>query len=622
MTASVAAARGRLALLLVGLLTGAVAAAEERIHTFHSDIAVHADGSMEVTETIEVDAQGQRIRRGIYRDFPTRYRDHAGANYVVDFDIVSVRRDGTDEPYRTESRDNGVRVYIGDKDVFLRPGRYRYELTYRTDRQLGHFGERDELYWNVTGNGWAFPIERASATVTLPEGVGGTALELYAYTGPRLSRGMDYEQRVDGLGRAEFRTTRRLAAGEGLTVSVAWPAGFVARPGRGEQALYFLRDRSATLAGVAALLVLIVYYLAVWHRVGRDPDKGVIIARFRPPRGLSPAAVRYIREMGFDHRAFASAVINMAVKGYLTIEELDDEFTLRRSEAGDKSVLSPGERRLVDKLLGAGDSIRLRKSNHSTISKALKALKRHFEREFHTVYFFRNSGFLIPGILWAIGAVSFVALSQGRASPHVIFAAAWVGMWSVGVVFLWMRRQFLMAIVFTAVEGAAVVSFFQLTSPWLMALLLTLVAVNALFYYLLRAPTRLGRAIMDEIEGFKRYLEVAEESRLNALNPPERTPELFERYLPYALALGVDQQWSEKFAGVLSRAAQADEGYRPRWYSGSQWRRSGLPQFAASLGSSLTSAISSSARPPGSSSGAGGGGSSGGGGGGGGGGGW
>jgi len=145
--------------------------------------------------------------------------------------------------------------------------------------------------------------------------------------------------------------------------------------------------------------------------------------------------------------------------------------------------------------------------------------------------------------------------------------------------------------------------------------------INVIFYSLLKSPTRLGRRIMDRIEGFRMYLATAEEHRLGKLHPPEKTPELFEKYLPYALALEVDQEWSEKFADVLQRAA-LNEGYSPHWYHGNHWDGMHTGSFASNLGSSMSSAISSSSTAPGSSSGFGGGGSSGGGGGGGGGGGW
>jgi len=163
--------------------------------------------------------------------------------------------------------------------------------------------------------------------------------------------------------------------------------------------------------------------------------------------------------------------------------------------------------------------------------------------------------------------------------------------------------------------------FSTMISSIAVLLLLALVFVNIIYYHLLKAPTIHGRKVMDEIEGFKMYLEVAEEERLDMLHPPQKTPELFEKYLPYALALGVENDWSEKFADVLA-AASVDTGYSPSWYTGTNWKTAGMTGVVSSLGSSFSSAISSSSSAPGSSSGSSGGGSSGGGGGGGGGGGW
>ena len=127
---------------------------------------------------------------------------------------------------------------------------------------------------------------------------------------------------------------------------------------------------------------------------------------------------------------------------------------------------------------------------------------------------------------------------------------------------------------------------------------------------------------MDQVEGFKMYLSVAEKDRLELLHPPEKTPELFEKYLPYAFALDVENEWSEQFAEVLAQAATTGQSYAPTWYEGSSWNARNFSGFAAGLGSSLSSSIAAAATPPSSSSGSGGGGSSGGGGGGGGGSGW
>ncbi|MGH9509820.1 MAG: DUF2207 domain-containing protein, partial [Terriglobales bacterium] len=165
---------------------------DERILDYHSDITVHADGSMDVRETIKVRARGEQIKRGIYREFPTRYKDRLGNPYRVGFEVVEVLRDGRPDAWHTKDRENGVAVYIGREDVFLRPGEYTYTIAYRTNRQLGFFPDHDELYWNVTGNGWDFFIDQASATVSLPQRVSSSSLRLEGYTGPQGAQGRDF----------------------------------------------------------------------------------------------------------------------------------------------------------------------------------------------------------------------------------------------------------------------------------------------------------------------------------------------------------------------------------------------------------------------------------------------
>lgn len=202
------------------------AAAEERILAFRSDIAVQPDSSLIVTETIDVRAAGNAIRRGIFRDFPTRYQGRHGRQARVGFDLLETRRDGRDEPAATEPMRNGVRVRIGDRDVLIDPGEHRYVIRYRTTRQLGRFEGYDELYWNVTGNGWAFPIDRAEARITLPSPVrfGQRAF----YTGPQGANGRQAAVVAEKPGEILFRTTAPLAPYEGLTVAVAFPKGIVA----------------------------------------------------------------------------------------------------------------------------------------------------------------------------------------------------------------------------------------------------------------------------------------------------------------------------------------------------------------------------------------------------------
>jgi hypothetical protein len=603
--------------------------AEEAILNWHSDITVHEDASMSVTEHIKVRAEGNQIKRGIYREFPTVYKDRAGNRVTVDFTLLGVTRDGRPEAYHTQNMKNGVRIYAGKSDVFLDPGEYTYGISYRTDRQLGFFQDHDELYWNVTGNAWEFPIHKATAAVSLPPSIPAGTLQAAGYVGLQGSREQNIAWNISDDGRVVFSSRRPLGPREGLTIVLGWPKGYVSEPTRSDKAAFFLSDNRDLVAILAGLLILLIYYLWAWQRAGKDPEKGTVIPLFEPPDKLSPAAMRYIMEMGFDNKAFASAVIDLAVKGYLTISEESKAFGLKRTytlhRTGDdpSTPLSKGEQKLARKLFpGSSMTLELEQSNHHKISTAMETLKDLLREEYHKSSFVNNSGYVGFGVLISIAIIVLIGIGgkNSPGGPPLLFILLWFIPWTGVTLFLWGSHKFFMAAIFSFFLLGAGFAFSQATSITFITAIVILVLVNFIFYVLLKSPTRLGRRIMDKIEGFQMYLSTAEEHRLEKLYPPEKTPELFEKYLPYALALEVDQEWSEKFAGVLQHAS--DEGYSPGWYNGHHWNSLNTSSFASDLGSSLSSAISSSSTAPGSSSGFGGGGSSGGGGGGGGGGGW
>jgi uncharacterized membrane protein YgcG len=621
----------------LGLLATPAAAQSERILNFKSVIAVQADAAMTVTEEITVKAAGREIRRGIIRDFPTTYRDRRGNTVTVGFDVEGVWRDGRPEPYHIQPAANGVKIYIGRKDVFLRPGVYTYTIRYRTDRELGFFKDFDELYWNVTGNGWTFPIDAAEALIELPPGA--KILKYAAYTGYQGEQGHNFTAQP-GDHDIGFRTTRGLAPREGLTVAVAWPKGVVHEPSGRQKMGFLLRDNVTVAVGLIWLAVLAGFYLWVWYRVGRDPAKGTIIPLYTPPPGFSPAAVRFVSRMGYDDKAFAAAVVDLAVKGAVLIQEDGGDYTLVRRDA-DKGALSKGEQLITAELFTGGGSIKLANENHTRIKAAIDALKKNLKTEFEKIYFATHSGYLGPGVgITLLGAAGVIFMARDRMAAG--FGALWLTIWTAAcyalAVTVYKKWQAVRGGGLGTLGGALVTTLFALpfftgeifgaamvSNAVSIPAAFTLAAMgflNALFYHLLKAPTLSGRKIMDRIEGFKLYLSVAEAERLNLLNPPEKTPALFEKYLPYALALGVENAWSEQFAEVLAQAGTETQPYTPVWYSGSSWDRFNTTRFADSLGGAFAGAIASASSPPGSASGSGGGGFSGGGGGGGGGSGW
>ena len=644
MRSTVAWLLGLCLLIIAGF--GAPLSASERILRFESAIDVQSDGALEVEETIFVRAEGNAIKRGIYRDFPIRYSDGSGLLRKVGFTVHEVLRNGRTEPHFTERLGDYLRVYAGESSVFLRPGEYTYVFRYRTTRQLRHFADYDELYWNVTGHSWAFPIEEAVATVTLPEGA--SIVQRFAYTGRRGESGRDYAVPVERGNTITFETTRSLAPGEGLTIAVAFPKGFVPEPGSLTRLLWWVWDNLGLLILALGALATGGYYYSTWNRVGRDPQRGIVIPMFAPPAKLSPAAVSYIHFQGFAAaggmalRAFIAALMSLAVKRLIEIENDGDTVVLNRT--GTAAGKLPGGESVIMGSLLFGGSFAFTKANGETIQNVQKVFRSAILREHEGVFFRENRGYFTIGAIISAASMAAYALLARPTEDEIsllaaIFAAAAAGAFLLsmgarrvlgwlpggGSVFSGALLAFLGSFVLLVLAG--VLFFFQQGIPSLAALAVVAIAlVNVTFFHLLRAPTSVGRKIMDEIEGFRLYLSVAEADWMNMPQArgkaPDMSPDLFETYLPYAVALGVEKPWSGAFEAHMARIMpdrEATSAYRPSWYRGS-WSSDTLGRATAGMVSSLSSSMTAAMPAP--SSGSGGGGSSGGGGGGGGGGGW
>lgn len=558
---------------LVFLVAPPVMAQEaERITRFDVAIDVERDGDIVVTETIGVVSQGYEIRRGIYRDLPRFYLKDA-TKYPYAYDVVRVERDGRREPYAVEKEGNAFRIRIGDEDKFLDAGQHAYVIAYAVKNQVRYFDGHDEVYWNATGNFWAFPIEHAEARIRLPGGASAT--KVAGYTGGEGETGKDYRYAfIDGA--HDFVATRPLGAREGMTVAVAFSKGVVDPPSpadaRGE---WWVRNLSLLLLGGAAGLISLFYGL-IWTRFGRDPAKGPVFPRYAAPDGYSPAAVHHVYNRGVaGNDAFIASIFNLAVHKRLKIDaDKERKTTLTRLAEG--SVPGPEDRALETDLFASGDTLTFGGDYNATVTKAHQNFQRRIGAAYGAPYFKWNTGFLLFAVILTVGAVI--------AAANLV--VEWTTLHTAGV----------------AILGA--------------------MAIAA--SYFLPAATEKGQAIRTEIEGFKLYLKTAEQLQLNAAQvgsdaPPPMTVERYERFLPYAVALGVEKPWTEHFERLMPREAAE---YRPAWSSGRYGGGRSLSGVNSALVSSLASGVSASLPKSASSSGSGGGGSSGGGGGGGGGGGW
>jgi uncharacterized membrane protein YgcG len=617
-----------LALLLFGL---APAGAVERILLFVSDATVERNGDLTVTETIRVQAEGREIRRGILRDFPTIYTGSDGARVEVGFDVQSVMRDGVPESFSTEQVDNGVRVRIGSADRQLATGPHEYVIRYRTTRQIGFFADYDELYWNATGTGWTFAIDQAEARIRLPEAV--PFKQRAFYTGPQGARGRDAAVVEERPGYIVFRTTRVLPPRNGLTVAVAWQKGVVVAPTSSQLAGWWLRDNIALAVALIGLALVLAFYVFAWRRVGRDPPTGTIIPLFGPPEGMSAAAVRYVDHEVFDQRCFTAAIVELGVNGHLKIIGTGKSTILERRDGG--KPIPAAERAMAGKLFAAKPSLQLTQSNYEPLGNARQALQGGLSQAYLGRLFTNNFGWAALGLLLSlilVGAVAVcIALTHAKdpagilivgmlaPTPFIMGGAAMIYAGSIrerwGFVLVALGLALITAAVATGLyimsSGArGVLDLVPAAAPFVLA------SIVGLAFRWLQAPTVEGRKVMDQIEGFRMYLGTAEEDRLEALNPPDKTPELFERFLPYAIALDVENTWAKRFAAVLAAAGTAAAAAATTsWYAGNKDWANNPVAFADHLGDSLSQTIAAAATPPGSSGGSssGGGGSSGGG---------
>jgi uncharacterized membrane protein YgcG len=635
------------------------ATAAERILNFVSDVRVQRNGDLVVAETIVVNAEGDKIRRGILRDFPTIYSGNDGRRVEVGFDVQSVMLDGKTESYATEKLANGIRVRIGRADVLVSNGTHEYVIKYRTTRQIGYFDEFDELYWNATGTGWTFPIDAAEARITLPEAV--PFRQKAFYTGQQGSTQHDAAVVEEAPGRIVFRTTAPLPAFAGLTVAAGWQKGVLTPPpgpGLIERAgewlhrviveSFVFQHLPQVMAGIGLPLVL-AYYAYAWFRLGGAPRRGTLIPLFTPPEGLSAAATRYVRRMDFDGKTFTAALLELAVNGHLKLVESQKTITIEQRTGG--KPVGDAEQTAEFRLFHSEPKVTLTRSSAIELRSAMNGLQSVFKKHYDNVTFSANTAWAVYGLLACFALMLAVVAANWTQDSDLFSSTLFVLLFPVPGMMLGLMllanalrcqgvdklRGLILGLPFAVGGGYfGLWILFAYRQDWIevlpSAVAFALAPVAVFAFPLFKMPTKAGRKMMDAIEGFRMYLGVAEEDRLQAFYPPKKTPELFERYLPYAVALDVENAWAKRFEGVLDNAET--EPSEAVWYMGDGSRRRDPAMLTEFVSKSLSERIASAATAPGTSgsrsgsshdsnsSGSSGGGSSGGGGGGGGGSGW
>ena len=557
-------------IMLVVLLQPVTALTQsERILNYDTRIEVHPDRSITVSENIQVQVTGQVIKRGITRYLPGK-RSLNHRTVRMKYDIQEVQKNDQKEPYRTESANGGMMMYLGSKDVLLSPGVYTYKIKYRVTDQIGFFDDYDEIYWNAIGNEVRFMVDNASCQVILPPGANLVQQAAYLGYGGERDSSYEFSQQNNTL---EYRATRPLNPGEGFTVAVGFDKGHMESPG--------LFDRKGSLILILlASLFLIPYYIYTWMLYGIDPPTPASYPLWNSPDGLSAGSINYIKNGHYQNKSFTASVIDLAIKGFLRIEESESKtffisrkiFTLIKMKEMTEDMPQE-EKYLFNRLFQSRNEVEIDGKYDPTIEGAFSKHKSSLNAQ-HSAFIWKghNAKFLVVPILVTLSVIilGIVLYANGAYADNINFTA--------------------------------LLAFVPLS-------IISLI----LYAYLIRKPTMKKLELRSRIRGFQMYLEMAEKDRLRLLNPPDMTPEHFEAILPYAFALGVEHTWSEKFKTILDQMQ-----YQPKWHNSAN-----AIYFSTHFGNSFERSVSGAATKPSSSgSGSGGGGFSGGGGGGGGVGGW
>ena len=610
----------------------------EGVEDFASDVVVNLDASLSVRETIRVLARGQQLTTNIFRDFPSHFQDDHGHVYAPVITVLEVNRDGSPVSFVTRHLPEGTRVYLGTPDAPLAPGEYTYTLSYRVVGALGFFADGDQVYWPTTPPLWTVPISCATATVAVPPGAPVIGIRASGWIGPRDAPFTVIQPTIDRSGVVTYVARGPLAYEHELTVAVSWPRGYVQEPVSFGQTWPLVGSGDTARIELIGLGLMLLVSIPALARARRHPRLPAPTPMTRPPDQLSPAAARFLSTGTFDERTLAATILDLAVKGFLIVREEDAEHSSAARTgrtAGPNATIEPGmeprlelvrvesrvggqrlapeEGAVLAELLGSKSTCRLGGESFRDLRRASDELKRLVGALYEDRYFTHNARYQIPALLVAMAMLVATSLSEtNRASLDVragviwfvvgaslVFGAAFV----LGAALLMSQlRTARQALGFAAIAAAAylvpllVLYYLQsqiaATSLVVVALLGITGVALALLRRLLATNTRDGYLSRTRLDHFRTFLIATGPDSTDDVE--RRWNGAWEAFLPYAVALEVDQRW----AWPLIRPS-GDEGGRVgvTWYQPAEEATAG-GDARTSIGDVLMTVIREGLRGP------------------------
>jgi len=504
--------------ILLALATPAFAR-EWRITHFDSNMNVAQDGSMTVNEHIVVAFNGSF--HGIYRDIPIQYPGPHGSNYTLFLNVISVN-DGLGHKLKYESSVQNdyrhLKIYIpGAVDTTK-----TVEINYTVKNAIRWFDGYDELYWNVTGNDWPVPIDSARAIILFPPGAVNN-LRAQAFTGYYGSAAQNATVTVNGND-VHVDTNQSLDMREGLTADVYITKGVLSEPSKLTFAVWFVRSNFIVLLPLWAFIVMFFF----WWTKGRDPKPDMSVApMYEPPKGMTPAEVGALIDDSVHPRDITSTLVDLAVKGYIKIEETDSKAVFfSHRDYTFHSLKEPGT--WSSSSLEAHERVML---NHMFAGGATEIRLSELRNQFYVA---------IPTIKEDILAE---LKSKGMYSVDPDSAHAYVFLGIVATV-----APFVIVQIFHWAD--------VLSSPGLLiASAVIALIIVFLFARIMTAKSLQGVRTKVQILGLQEFINRVDADRLKRM-----PPDTFEKILPYAMALGIENRWAKAFQGIVQNP--------PTWYVG------------------------------------------------------
>ena len=592
----------------------------EKIKQFHADIQIKENGNIIVTETIKVYAAQLEINHGIFRKLPMKnYSSKVSKNNF--YAVLNVSKDGKKEPFHIDMDADNFIVYIGDNNTTLDEGTYTYKLTYEVEAQVHSYADFDEIYWNVTGNYWVFDINNVTARVILPKSA--EVLRTHCYTGVLGSKANECNAKI--IGNLVYFNSKDLKKEEGFTVAVGFPKGIVHQP---LFLPHYKMEEFLSLEkvgiGLLAVLICFLFYFFSWKKYGKDPfvtDENKILDL----KSLySAPALQYIKERYSDSKTLLVAIISLSIKHSIEIasngkENWQDGFEYCLKKGTNTNNISKEENAVLETLFKQTDTFSINSKSYLIFDLAEKAMEKFLLSQYNLKdYFSGNSKQILIGFAVTFATIiGYCYYTSGSVLGLVVF-----GLICFVLIILLIKiiiKSFLKAeygtaipclfvIIFPAVFGYG--SFFAINvdknySALNVLILFLIISGFTIYLSLINSYTKLGITTKLQIDNFKEQL----------LNYPVEqngnTISVYEENLPYAFALGVQEEWNLKFENALKTL-----NYTSNWIKSTNSSSGFSSQLLVHFNETYNTLSTSS------SSGSSGGGSSGGGGGGGGGGGW